>query len=192
VTIDLGTGDGRLPYALALKSPDRLFVGVDASAAALRARSERAVRARLENLLYVRAAVEALPCELSGVADRITVVLPWGSLLATVARPSVGLLRHVRSLCQTDATLSLILAVEDGRDRVELHRLAVPALDDAHLHGALRAGYAEAGFELTRVHRLPAAELSRWPSTWARRLAHARDRAVITIDARAGENARDP
>jgi predicted RNA methylase len=187
VTIDLGTGDGRLPYALALLSPDRLFVGVDANAAALRAVSERAGRARVENLLYVRAAVEALPRALSGVADRVTVVLPWGSLLATVARPSAGTLRAVRGLCQPGATLTVILAVEDARDRAELHRLRVPRLDGAHLEGPLRAGYASAGFQVAHVRRLPAGELRRWPSTWARRLGHARERSVLTIDARAVE-----
>ena len=187
MTIDLGTGDGRLPYALAPLWPDRLFVGVDASVAALRAVSERAGRARLENLLYVRAAVEALPRELSGVADRVTVVLPWGSLLATVARPWVATLRAVRGLCRPGATMTVILAVDGERDRAELHRLGVPPLDGAHLDGPLRAGYAAAGFEVARAGRLPAGELRRWPSTWARRLGHARARSVLAIEARAVE-----
>ena len=33
MTIDLGTGDGRLPQALAARDADRLFVGIDANAA---------------------------------------------------------------------------------------------------------------------------------------------------------------
>ena len=185
MTIDLGTGDGRLPYALALQSPDRLFVGVDASVAGLRAVSERAIRARVENLLYVRAAVEALPCELSNVADRITVVLPWGSLLATVAQPSETRLRAVRGLCQPGARLSVVLAVDDGRDRAEIRRLGLPALDRSHLEGPLATGYAAAGFAVARARRLGVDELHRWPSTWARRLGHARERSVLAIEARA-------
>jgi tRNA G46 methylase TrmB len=85
VTIDLGTGDGRLPYVLARDTPDRLFVGIDANAAGLCRFSGRADRERLGNLVYVRAAAESLPSELTVVADRVKVILPWGSLLAAVA-----------------------------------------------------------------------------------------------------------
>ena len=80
MSIDLGTGDGRLPAVLAREAPERLFVGVDASAAGMRERSGRACRSHVPNLLFVRAAVEALPPELTGIADDVTVVLPWGSL----------------------------------------------------------------------------------------------------------------
>jgi len=65
----------------------------------------------------------------------------------------------------------------------------VPPLDDAHLDGPLRAGYAAAGFEVARLRRLPAGELRRWPSTWARRLGHTRERSALTIEARANDDA---
>ena len=95
--MDLGTGDGRLPYRLARQTPDRLFVGLDASVAGLRDVSNRAARAGLTNLVYVRASIEDLPAELAGVADQVTAILPWGSLLAAFARPAAPLLRNVRA-----------------------------------------------------------------------------------------------
>jgi 16S rRNA (adenine(1408)-N(1))-methyltransferase len=185
VSIDLGTGDGRLPWVLAREAPDRLFIGVDANAAALRERSGRAARDRQRNVLYVRAAVEDLPPELAAAADRVTVVLPWGSLLAAVARADSPLLRNIRDLTRPGARLTVVLGVDPERDRAECLRLGLPALDPAFLCGPLPEAYRAAGFHVTCVQSLTAEELARWPSTWARRLAHGRQRAAFQIDARA-------
>lgn len=73
-------------------------MGVDASAAGLREFSGGALRERLDNAVFVRAAVESLPRELAAAADRVTVVLPWGTLLAAVAMPSVAVLRGIREI----------------------------------------------------------------------------------------------
>jgi 16S rRNA (adenine(1408)-N(1))-methyltransferase len=185
MTLDLGTGDGRLPYTRAREAPDRLFVGVDADAAGLRVFSRRALRAGLPNVAYVRAALEALPRELAGTADGITVLLPWGSLLAAVARPNVEALGRIRGLCRPGAALTVVVAVDPVRDRAEAARLGLAGLGEALVNGALVAGYASAGFVVDTVRPLSLAELARWPSTWARRLAHGRPRPVQHIEARA-------
>jgi 16S rRNA (adenine(1408)-N(1))-methyltransferase len=185
VTIDLGTGDGRLPFTWAARSPGRLFVGLDASAAGLRELSGRAQREGRPNLLYVRAGVEDLPAELEGVADRVVVVLPWGSLLAAVARPSIAVLARVRALCRPGAALAVVLGIEATRDRSEIARLQLPALTDAHLRGPLADAYRNAGFTVISTRRLEAAGLRAWPSTWSRRLFHAPGRGAVQIDARA-------
>jgi 16S rRNA (adenine(1408)-N(1))-methyltransferase len=189
VTIDLGTGDGRLPYTLARREPGRLFIGLDANAAGVRERSGRAFRAGLANVLYARAAVEDLPAELSGVADRVTVVLPWGSLLGAVARPSASLLHGVRALCQPGATLTVVLGPDPVRDRSELLRLGLrpflAPLDARQVASQLTAGYRAAGFALARVRALGADQLVRWPSTWAKRIAHGRPRSLFEVEARA-------
>ena len=156
---------------------------MDANVAALRELSGRAARDGPSNALYVRAPVEDLPCELAGVADRVTVVLPWGSLLAAVARPFLPCLRSIRGLCQPQARLTVVLGIDPVRDQAEAHRLGLPALDAAHLEGPLRAGYAEAGFALRSVSPLAPAPLAEWPSTWARKLAHGHARSVFRIDA---------
>jgi hypothetical protein len=143
------------------------------------------VRERLPNLLYVRAAVEALPAELASLADGVTVVLPWGSLLAAVARPRVDVLRGVRALCRPGAALSVLLGHDPRRDEAELRRLGLPPLDAASLEAALAAGYDDGGFRLHAVRAAPAAEVAALPSTWARQLAHGRDRRFIRLDATA-------
>jgi SAM-dependent methyltransferase len=183
VSLDLGTGDGRLPFTLGRSAPHRLFIGVDASAAGLRRLSGRAARERLDNVIYVRASVEDLPIELARVADRVTVVLPWGSLLAAVAGPRVPALAGIRRLCQPEASLTVVLSVAD-RDLHEARRLGLPPLDGGHLQD-LAVAYAAGGFTVTSVRQLHPDELRAWPSTWARRLAHGQPRPVFQIDARA-------
>jgi len=169
---------------LARETPERLFVGIDASAAGLREVSNRVARAGLTNVLYVRAAIEAPPPELASVADQVTAILPWGSLLAGLACPLVPILRNVRSLCQPGATLTVVLGVDPDRDRAEALRLDLPALDAAHFEGALACGYAAAGFTVTCVRALGLEQLTRWPSTWAKRLAFGQARRVFQIESR--------
>ena len=183
--VDLGTGDGRLPYRLAREASERLFVGIDANAAGLIRFSGRAARAGLPNVLYLRAAVERLPSALAGVADRVSVVLPWGSLLAAVAGPSTAVLRGVRALCQPGASLSVVLGLDPARDRAEILRLGLPPLAHARLGDHLATGYAAAGFRLVSVHPMSRDQLARLPSTGARRLAHGGDRSLLRIEARA-------
>ena len=60
-------------------------MGIDADAAAMAESSRRAAapvsRGGLPNALFVVAAAEALPAGLAGAFDRVTVNLPWASLL---------------------------------------------------------------------------------------------------------------
>jgi hypothetical protein len=158
---------------------------LDANAAGLRHFSGRADRAGLANLLYVRAALEDLPSELTGVADCVTIVLPWGSLLAAVACPSATLLRGIRSLCQLDARLTVVLSVDPVRDHTELLRLGLPSLTEPHLASRLAEGYAAAGFAITSVRPMSREDAVRLPSTWARRLAHGSERNILRLEVRA-------
>jgi len=184
--VDVGTGDGRLPFAWARESPERLFVGLDANAAGLRALSGRASRERMDNVAYARASIEALPPELEGRADRVTVVMPWGSLLAAVALPSLAALRSLRAVCQPGASLSVVLGSDPARDRAELRRLGLASLDADALADRVGAGYGEAGFRVTRVRGLGAAETAaRFPTTWVRRLSFGTGRAFVQLEARA-------
>jgi 16S rRNA (adenine(1408)-N(1))-methyltransferase len=140
--------------------------------------------------LYVRAAVEDLPVELTGVAERITVVLPWGSLLAAMAGPSSSALPRVRALCQPAARLTVLLGIDPVRDRTECLRLGLPAIDLAYLRGPLAQAYAAAGFESVSARALTAADLAHWPSTWIRRIGRDPARRLFQLDARAGQGAR--
>jgi hypothetical protein len=112
-------------------------------------------------------------------------VLPWGSLLAAVARPSPAVLNAIRGLCQPGAVLTIVLGIDAARDQAEAARLGLPPLEAAYLEGPLAAAYAVAGFAVASVRPLPPDELARWPSTWAGRLAHGHVRSVFQVEARA-------
>jgi len=122
----------------------------------------------------------------------VTVVLPWGSLLAAVARPSVRLLRGIRALCQPDATLTVVLGIDPTRDGTEIRRLGLPPLAGHESGGRLSAGYDAAGFAITSVRALLPEDLALWPSTWARRLARGRAGFFRRLEARATGHAPPP
>ena len=115
----------------------------------------------------------------------MTVVLPWGSLLAAVALPSVESLRRLRAACRAGAELTVVLGSDPAKDGAELRRLGLPSLDADALSARVDAGYREAGFRITRVSALSAAELRRFPSSWAQRLAFGGERAFVQLEARA-------
>ncbi len=123
------------------------------------------------------------------MADRNTIVLPWGSLLPAAMRPTVEVLRSVRGLCRRNAILTVVASVDPERDGAELRRLGMPE-PDGDLRSALEPGYATAGFEIRSVRSLDPQQLAHWPSTWARRLAHGRPRATFEIEARAEGQSR--
>ena len=152
----------------------------------MRELSGRAARERLTNLLYVRAAVESLPVELAGAADQVSVVLPWGSLLAAVALPRPEVLRGIRALCQPGARVTVVLGSDPARDRAELQRLGISPLQPSGLASRLALGYGEAGFTLKAVRALEPNGLARWPSTWTKRLARGDGRAFVELEAVAG------
>ena len=68
---------------MARRDPDRLVIGLDADAASMRTSARRAARQKdgLPNAAFVVAAIESALADLRGVADRVTVHFPWGSLL---------------------------------------------------------------------------------------------------------------
>ena len=78
VLIDVGTGDGRYVLHVARTSPTWFALGVDACRDNLRKASRKAP----PNALYLIANALALPKEeIGGMASKVTINFPWGSLL---------------------------------------------------------------------------------------------------------------
>ena len=191
MTVDLGTGDGRYPYEFARRSPDRFFVGIDANASAMGAVSHKIGRkpakGGLGNALFVAAAVEALPAELEGIAARVTVLFPWGSLLRAIVLPEPDILAGIRRLCRPGATLEIVLGYDPQRERTEIDRLALPDPTGEYLRAELPPRYRDVGLRIERVEALTREALRVLPSAWAKRLGYGRRRDVWRIIARAAE-----
>jgi 16S rRNA (adenine(1408)-N(1))-methyltransferase len=182
VLIDVGTGDGRYVLHVARTSPTWFAIGVDVCRDNLRRTSRKAP----PNALYVVANALALPKEeLGGMASKLTINLPWGSLLTALLNGEPMLLEGLLAISRPGAALEA--------------RLNAGALAEAGYtleSGAARIRQAlhEGGFEVAGDPLwLDARELGQCPTTWAKRLAYGRDpravcvKAMLTADAKARE-----
>jgi 16S rRNA (adenine(1408)-N(1))-methyltransferase len=172
VLIDVGTGDGRYVLHVARTSPTCLAVGVDACRDNLRRTSRKAP----PNALYIIANALALPKEeLGGMASKVTINFPWGSLLTGLLDGEPMLLEGLLAISRPGAALEV--------------RLNAGALAEAGYtleSGAARIRQAlhEGGFEVAAdLMWLDARELRQCPTTWARRLAYGRDPRAVCLRA---------
>jgi 16S rRNA (adenine(1408)-N(1))-methyltransferase len=182
VLIDVGTGDGRYVLHVARTRPTWFAIGVDTCRDNLRKISRKAP----SNALYVIANALALPGELGGMASKVTINFPWGSLLTGLLDGEPMLMEGLLAIARPGATLEI--------------RLNAGALTEAgHTleSGGARVQQAlhEGGFDVRELVRLDARELRRCHTTWAKRLAYGRDpravclRATLAGDAEAREEA---
>jgi hypothetical protein len=162
VLLDLGTGDGRYARFLADRNPDWFVIGVDSCRENLRDHS----RAKLPNLLFIIASAQELPRELHGLVSHITINFPWGSLLGGLLANDTALMDGLSLIAREKAHIEIFLnggaMAEQGVDLAEgATRIC---------HNLLTAGW-RCGSPIS----VSMDALQRYPTTWARRLAHGRD-----------------
>jgi 16S rRNA (adenine(1408)-N(1))-methyltransferase len=159
VWVDLGTGDGRFVTHLAATLPRWFVIGVDACREPLRERSRKAA----PNSLFAIANAHALPPELNGLAHRVSINFPWGSLLSGLVEGNPDLLGGLNRVARPDALLDIRL------NGGALHELGLTAADAArHTAACLSA----AGWRCAAPVDLNARQIRDLPSSWARKLVH--------------------
>jgi 16S rRNA (adenine(1408)-N(1))-methyltransferase len=169
IVLDLGTGDGRYARTLAESRPNWFVIGVDACRENLREHSQ----AKLQNLLFIIASAQDLPCELNGLFSHITINFPWGSLLASLLAGDPKLMRGLKSVSRPGASLHLRLnggalaeagkTLEAGTDRIYFNLL-------------------QGGWQVKTPATMDAQALKSLPSTWAKRLAFGRDPRAMVLN----------
>jgi 16S rRNA (adenine(1408)-N(1))-methyltransferase len=168
--------------AAAAAQADRLVVGVDANAAGMATASRRAAakpsRGGLPNALFVVAAVQALPPELDGVADLVTVHFPWGSLLRGLLGADPATMAGLTRVLRPGATLQMLLS-STARDR----GAGVEPIQAATLH-ALAQSYAALGLAVTQLRPATADDVAAAHSTWGKRLGAGTQRPAWLLRAR--------
>src|SRR5947209_13147645 len=102
--LDLGAGDGRFVAQMARSYPDSLAIGVDACHENLIEQSRRAP----ENAVFLVANARSLPAEMAGIATRLTINFPWGSLL-TGLLDDLAFCERLASLALPGATLEVVV-----------------------------------------------------------------------------------
>ena len=152
--------------------PNELFIGVDANAAGMRRSAQRA--RDIPNAAFVVAAVESLPDDLTGVADRVSVQFPWGSLLRGILSGEGPVLANLARIAAPGATLTVLWSITD-RDRGAIGT-GVPARPSEDRFGA-------AGLEVCELRPASASDLGSTGSTWAKRLGAGVDRPVALLRA---------
>lgn len=166
--LDLGTGDGRYVHELAKDRPDWFVVGLDAGRENLRDRS----RTKLPNMLFVIASAQQLPCAFEGLFTYVTVNFPWGSLLEGLLACDRGLMHGLKSISRPGTQIEINLnsgALKEAGTSLE----AGAGIIHNHLE--------RHGWDLELPHPMNEAALAKFPTTWARRLAHGRDPLAIRL-----------
>ncbi len=174
--VDLGTGDGAWPRRFAREHPQLLAVGIDSDRGSLREAARMAerkpARGGAPNALFVAAAAESLPSELSGAADWLTIYFPWSALLALVLRGDPRVSEMLIHTAAARARLSIVLnaeAVPDGFD------LPTPE----SLRRSLADPLAAAAFRITSCGWTSEPP----PTTWSGRLVKGSGRQLIGLQA---------
>lgn len=174
IIVDLGTGDGRFVYQSAQRNPDQFYLGIDASTNSLEKLSEKIHRkpakGGLRNALFIQASVEALPEDLSGIADEVHIHFPWGSLLKGVATGDEALLKNVRKICVPGALLEIIVGIDERRDITELHRLGIDDIASTFNYESLNDSYQASGLTIREFGKFAPGT---WPdicTSWAQKL----------------------
>jgi 16S rRNA (adenine(1408)-N(1))-methyltransferase len=168
--------------AAAAAQPDRLVVGVDANAAGIMTASRRAAakpsRGGLPNALFVVAAAEALPAELEGVADLVTVHFPWGSLLRGLLGADPATMTGLTRVLRPGATLQLLVS-STVRDR----GVGVAPIQATTLH-TLAESYTTWGLAVTELRPATVADVVAAHSSWGKRLGAGTRRPAWLLRAR--------
>ena len=191
VVVDVGTGDARAAWRLARAEPDTLVIGIDPawqrmSDTATRARRKPA-RGGAPNLVLVNAAVEAVPPALDGVADAVTVLMPWGGLLRGVVTADPAVAGGLRRLARPGAPLEIVIGTSIWRPPVPVELVDLPELTPAGLvpDGALAARWAAAGWAVDDATVVTSLDHDAPATSWARRLGSVSPEPLLVVRAHA-------
>ena len=168
IHIDIGTGDGRFVEHIAQSNPNAFVIGIDACRENLHEVSRRAP----SNALFVIANARALPDELEGLANHITINFPWGSLLEGLLADDPALMSGLLRIAHPNAGL-----------QVRLNAGAVAEAGWSLEAGAnrVREVLAVNGFDMCSLKAMPMSELKQFPTTWAKRIAFGRDPRALFL-----------
>lgn len=164
-----------------------MHVAVDANAEGLLSAASKAARkpARggVHNLIFIAEPAETLAYELGAVASRMTVILPWSSLLRTVAMPDMDGLQKLSAVCLSGANIEIVFSYDRSRDARQNAPLALAAINESHV-STLSVLYQEAGLNVDGIQRISLDELKEYDTTWSHRLGFGRPREVWRIRGR--------
>jgi len=194
VEIDIGTGDGRFIYTQAKKNPEIFYIGIDTVAENMleyaSKSAQKLTKGGVRNVAYVIAAVENLPEELSNLANKIYITLPWGSLLEGIVKGDSGILENVANIAKQQAEFEFLITYDVFHEATEIVKRELPIITPDYIKDGLAERFSACGLILEEVHTLSEKDLRAYPTTWAKKLGFGRTREVFvlkgTIDSKRG------
>ena len=185
--IDIGTGDGRFILDAAKENPDILCIGIDAAAENMQKNARNAAsnpkKGGTPNALFLRGASENLPGPFEGIADKVTVNYPWGSLMRIVSEPEVENLEKIRKICKNTAQLTVLLNYYVFEDREYMDRLGMSDIIAPADNENLATAYEKVGFRITKSEIFAGDPPIR--TMWGRHLVRGSNRTTMLIEASA-------
>ena len=73
-------------------------------------------------MVFVIAAAESLPFELKNIADSISILFPWGTLLEYVIKPNRDILSNVADLAKNEAHFEFVTTYSDSYEEAEIKK----------------------------------------------------------------------
>ena len=128
-------------------------------------------RGGVDNAIFLQASLETLGGELSGMADRLTVNFPWGSLLRAVAMPQLAQLQKLAALAKPGAELDILVNLTPLRDAAYAAKLGLSEAALLCNPPRLRGTYATAGWTVTSVEEVTGTLIR--ATRWGSQLHHA-------------------
>jgi 16S rRNA (adenine(1408)-N(1))-methyltransferase len=162
--VDVGAGDGGFVVAAAARRPDTLAIAIDAHGPGMAPAWRRIQRQKLTNALLVVARAEALPPELDGRADAVSVHFPWGSLLSGVLEVQPAIAAGLARITKPGAGVTILVSVTNRESA-----LGLPPLEPA-LATPLGERYTAHGLTLAEWRPATLDDIAASRSSWAKRL----------------------
>jgi len=187
VVVDIGTGDGKFVYRLAQAHPQWFCIGIDPVRTSLRDYSTRIYRKPSRgglaqaNALYIIASVENLPPELNGLADRVYINFPWGSLLEAVVRADRKVLANLVRIVSAGGSIEVRINYSIFSEPVPIEVKELPELTTDYLDHELAPAYAQAGISILDRRLVGKEELNEIATTWSKRLAYGREPGTVYV-----------
>lgn len=181
IVIDLGTGNGKFVYELALYNPDILFIGIEPTASNLFEYSKKANKHKVNNLIYIITSIENMDDVLNGLADIVYINFPWGSLLEAIVKDMPELLGKIALLGKKGAEFNFTFAYSTIHEPVEIEKRKLPLLTDDYLKLKLSEIYKEAGLIIETCTNLKPQDINKFGTLWAKKLFLGKSRDVYNI-----------
>jgi 16S rRNA (adenine(1408)-N(1))-methyltransferase len=142
--------------------------------------SRKPTRGGLPNVLFGRLSLEDAPGELVQLADAITVLFPWGSLLRAVALPEPEALRKLALIGKPSARFRFLYGYGPCEARA-VEELGLPPLGGPSALRELEDAYADAGLRVGARY-VPREEVASIQTTWAKKIAFSvRERVFVEL-----------